>query len=109
MKATTFISLVPAIFGLCTSSQAEPTDLPTTILSIRPYTQSSGSGKVYVRVAQSNLCSTDSFVIELESGGAKQAVAAAMLALAGGNSVQIEIGGACAGVNTQIQSIYILK
>lgn len=97
------------MLGISVPIHAEPTSAQTTILSIRPYTQSTAAGVVFVQVAQSNLCSTDTFLIDLASGGSKQAVAAAMLALATGARVAIEISGACAGVYTNVQSIYIYK
>lgn len=109
------LGIALAIFLACTSVfyvsevSAEPTGVAMKILYIRPYADGAG-GRVYIRVDQSTLCNTDSFMLDLSLSGSKEVYAAALSAFLNGRSVEIEVSNAsgCQGWGTAIQSIYIL-
>lgn len=92
--------------------RAEPTSGAVHIISLRPYANANGTtgGQVYVRVDSAAFCSTDTFMINLGFGGAKEIYAAALSAMVAGKSVQLEVvGTGCGGWGTTLQSIYILN
>ena len=92
--------LIPA------SAFSDPTSDKTTITNIRPYI---GSNAVFLQTANSIICQTDVFTIDLSKPNGKAAYAAALAAMSTNQKVQLEISNAtgCKGWGTELQSIYV--
>lgn len=89
------------------SVSAEPTTKPVHILYVRPY-NNAGQGAVFVQVDAVSLCNTDTYMIDLGLGGAKEAYAAALTALLTNRPVAIEVANSgCTGWGTAVQSLYL--
>lgn len=105
-------SLLIGLFvsSICAPALAEPTGAQVKILSLRPYNTPNG-GNIYVEVSQSKEpCDTQGYVIDLSWVGAKEAYAAALLALATDKYVRIEaVNSGCTGWGTKIQCIILIK
>lgn len=106
---TVMLSLLVA--SPITFLRAEPTTPSVRITSVRTYGSNTGTGgMVFVTVDAVTLCGSNTFMINMGWGAAKEMVATALTAQVAGRPVRIEIeAGPCASpaFYTQIQSIYI--
>lgn len=93
-------------------ANAEPTTAEASVVYVRPYMLNGGAGAVYFKIDRVDVCNTDIYVIDLAWGGSKQALAAVMLAFAGGNRIRVEVdnsGCATPAWSTKAQSVYLVK
>lgn len=104
LKRIAWILLTVATFNCL----AEPTSVPVSITSLRPYT---GTNPVaVVEVSSYPLCSTNAFKINLGEPGGKEMYATALAAAMSGKQVKLEVSNTtgCQGWGTTLQSIYLI-
>lgn len=90
------------------TAHSEPTGNPANVTVVRPYLQ---SGTIYVTVTDPSPCATDTYRIELNDLGAKEAYAAVLLALSINKKIKIEVSNSegCKGWASRVQSIHLLS